>query len=243
MIGIYKITSPSGRIYIGQSNNIKKRFNKYTYLKCAKQPRLYNSLLKYGVENHIFEILEECEFEELNIKERYYQDFYDVLNDDKGLNCRLTETDILPSIISEATREKMRNNGLGKQRNLGNKHSEESRIKMSNSHKGKKLSNELKEKLLNANLGRKMPENVKMALDWTGKKHLEESKLKMSLSKKGKSHSIERRLNKCKIILDLYTGIYYYGVFELSKILNINSSTLYNGINKKITKYDRYIIT
>lgn len=33
MVGIYKITSPTNKIYIGQSKNIRKRFNNYQNLK------------------------------------------------------------------------------------------------------------------------------------------------------------------------------------------------------------------
>lgn len=53
------------------------------------QHKLYNSLKKHGVENHTFEIIEECSIEDLNCRERYWQEFYDVLGD-KGLNCELT---------------------------------------------------------------------------------------------------------------------------------------------------------
>jgi group I intron endonuclease len=92
MIGIYKITSPSNKIYIGQSWNIEKRRKIYASCSCKLQPKLYNSFIKYGYENHIFEIVHElpidvtqeildnyeilywqqykdCEFEMINIKE------------------------------------------------------------------------------------------------------------------------------------------------------------------------------
>lgn len=59
MIGIYKITSPTGKINIGQSWNIKKRKNSYKYLECKKQTKIYNSLKKYGFENHLFEVIHE----------------------------------------------------------------------------------------------------------------------------------------------------------------------------------------
>lgn len=59
MIGIYKITSPSGRVYIGQSWNIKKRFSSYRNLTCSFQRILFNSLKKYGPENHIMDIIHE----------------------------------------------------------------------------------------------------------------------------------------------------------------------------------------
>ena len=43
--GIYKITSPTGRVYIGQSTAIEKRFNDYArYTSCHRQVRLYASL-------------------------------------------------------------------------------------------------------------------------------------------------------------------------------------------------------
>ena len=67
IIGIYKITSPNNRIYIGQSRNIKRLLYRYSRLECKEQPILYRSLLKYGIENHIFEIIEECELDKLNI--------------------------------------------------------------------------------------------------------------------------------------------------------------------------------
>jgi len=34
MIGIYKITSPSNKVYIGQSINIEKRFKSYKRYDC-----------------------------------------------------------------------------------------------------------------------------------------------------------------------------------------------------------------
>lgn len=89
--GIYKITSPSNRIYIGQSVFIERRFDSYKKLRCKNQPLLYNSFLKYGVDKHKFEILCGCEESEMNEKERFYQDLYCVTNK-SGLNCMLTKS-------------------------------------------------------------------------------------------------------------------------------------------------------
>lgn len=58
-VGIYKITSPSGRVYIGQSWKIKQRLNKYRRNDCKEQPALYRSIIKYGADNHTFEVLHE----------------------------------------------------------------------------------------------------------------------------------------------------------------------------------------
>ena len=87
-IGIYKITSPTNKIYVGQSTNLKKREEDYQKLRCDKQPKLYNSLIKHGWEQHIFEIIEECSLEQLNEREIYWGMYYNVLEED-GLNLRL----------------------------------------------------------------------------------------------------------------------------------------------------------
>ena len=151
MVGIYKITSPSNKIYIGQSKNIEKRKYKYSILDCKSQIKLYRSLLKYGFENHKFEIIEECKIEELNIKERYYQDLHNVVN--KGLNCQLQNENGKSCSLSEETKLKISLNHSkhfknrkhteeakykNKIKHIGKKHSEETKLKMSKNRKGVK---------------------------------------------------------------------------------------------------------
>jgi group I intron endonuclease len=85
MIGIYKITNPVGQIYIGQSIDIKKRWCQYKSNLGKNQRMLNYSFRKYGYNNHIFVILEECKREVLNSREYYLISLY------KGklsLNCR-----------------------------------------------------------------------------------------------------------------------------------------------------------
>lgn len=82
--GIYKITSPNGKIYVGQSKNIYNRWLYYKQLKCKNQKYLYHSLKKYGYNNHILEIIEICEQIHLNERELYYINLFDCLN--TGLN-------------------------------------------------------------------------------------------------------------------------------------------------------------
>ena len=76
MISIYKISSPSNKIYIGQSSNIKKRFNNYKNLHCKGQSKLYNSLKKYGWEQHKFEIIHELPEDVTQEIVNTYEDYY-----------------------------------------------------------------------------------------------------------------------------------------------------------------------
>lgn len=73
---IYKITSPTGRLYIGKTKHLQRRINTYKYKITNdtgwKNAKIMNSLKKYGWDAHIFEIIEECENELLNDREKFW---------------------------------------------------------------------------------------------------------------------------------------------------------------------------
>lgn len=73
-IGIYCIINPSNKIYIGSSTNIERRFKQYKSLFCKRQKAIYASLIKYGVDAHIFQIHLECTKEDLLYFEQLYID-------------------------------------------------------------------------------------------------------------------------------------------------------------------------
>lgn len=73
MIGIYKITNKiNNKAYIGQSNDIERRFKEHQT--CGRRSRIPLDLAieKYGKDNFLYEVLEECSIEELNEKESYW---------------------------------------------------------------------------------------------------------------------------------------------------------------------------
>lgn len=80
--GIYKIENLiNGKVYIGQSSDIKKRWYSHkrdSSIETSKNYNypLYKAFRKYGVDNFKFEIIEECLKEELNDKEIYYIQLY-----------------------------------------------------------------------------------------------------------------------------------------------------------------------
>lgn len=144
LIGIYKLTSPSGKVYIGQSIDIYKRFSNHKaafniWLKNKKSSNyLYSAFQKYGVDSFIHEIIEECRKEETDIKEQYWLDFYKSYENDKGYNILQFARSTKGKIINENTRKKM-----------------------SESQKGKKLSEETINKLKLVSKGIKRIEEVK----------------------------------------------------------------------------------
>lgn len=186
MMGIYKITSPSNKVYIGSAVDIHVRWLRYKRYSCDSQPKIYKSLKKYGVTNHLFEVLEECEFEQLYERERYWQEYYDVLGKN-GLNCCLVKTDEKPMLVSEETR-----------------------IKISNLHKGKKLTKAQKEAVSNYMKNRVVKEET--------------------LEKQRKIHKRPNPKNGKKVISKI-TNEVFNSISELSKHLNIKCNTLFYKIN------------
>lgn len=76
MIGIYCITNKTtGEQYVGQSINIEERkqqhFRDYKYEGKEYNKALYKAMRKYGADNFIFSVIEECELNELNQKETF----------------------------------------------------------------------------------------------------------------------------------------------------------------------------
>lgn len=88
---IYQIRNKlSEKIYIGSTNNFKKRINQH--LHCLRNKKhhsikLQNAWNKYGEENFKFEILEECNVEKIKDQYDLEQNYIDKLNCfDKGYN-------------------------------------------------------------------------------------------------------------------------------------------------------------
>ena len=94
-IGIYKITNLiNNKVYIGQSKNIKKRWNSHRSRAFNSNAPdyenvLYRSIRKYGLENFTFEVIENCSMKELNERENFWINYYRSNNSDFGYNISL----------------------------------------------------------------------------------------------------------------------------------------------------------
>lgn len=86
MVGIYKITSPSGNVYIGQSWDIKKRLQRYTASQCKGQIGIHRSLVKYGRQQHSFEVVHELPDDVEQIVLDKYEQLYIECYNSAGVN-------------------------------------------------------------------------------------------------------------------------------------------------------------
>jgi group I intron endonuclease len=218
--GIYKITSPTGKVYIGQSININQRWTKYRKLLCKNQKKLFNSFVKYGVENHIFSIVENVETEKLNEKEIFYIKKYDSCN--QGLNCTVGGNGV----------------GKGKFHPNYNKKGEASKLfgkkrpKQSEKMKGRKLSKEHKEKIKKSLLGHSHSEETKIKIglknsinlkgktrpEISGSKHPRAKKVICTITKKS-----WRTAKECWE--ELYKNFFGYSNFKMMLTNKINNKT------------------
>lgn len=90
---IYKITSPSNRIYVGQTNDFNKRLIAHKHSIKRKKTEhviLINSFKKYGFDEHIFEVLEECDDSLLNEREIYWIKELNTFNADNPFGMNMT---------------------------------------------------------------------------------------------------------------------------------------------------------
>lgn len=204
---IYKITSPSKKIYIGSTFNIYKRVYRYKKLLCKTQTKLYNSINKYGWENHSLEIIEECSDLTRNQQEAHWGKFFNVLGEN-GLNCHLPKGN---SNYICCSKEKAKNHSefmKGRKHMLGHKHSEETKQKISLKSKG----------INNGNYGHK---------------HTKEQKLAKSIRQKG----LMSREKHClaKKVIDISSNKKWNCAKDCAEKLKIKYSTLVsqlNGTNK-----------
>lgn len=187
---IYKYTSPSGKVYIGQTLDAERRRKEFLDKNIVYAgSRIENARRKYSPESFEYEILESKEYatinealNDLNSLESYYIGKYNSYKN--GYNMTYGGEGVRGIVFSDDTKEKIRNT-LRKHYKThpnpfkGKKHSEETKLKLSEiaksrkcSHsKGKRLSEEQRKKLserAKLNIGEKNP--------FFGKTHSEKTK-------------------------------------------------------------------
>lgn len=164
------------KIYVGSAFNFHKRIQAHEHrLRFNKHvnKHIQAAYNKYGKDNFVFEILEECEKEKIIEREQFW---IDKLKPQYNLN--LFAANSSGRKLSLESIEKMRKSLTGK------KHTEESKRKMSESRKGKphkkgyKFSKETRDKMSASKIGSVVSE---------------ETKLKISKAHKGKVMSLEAR--------------------------------------------------
>lgn len=186
---VYKATNKlNGMIYVGQTTYTleeRKKSHKKESRVRRGCPKFHNAINKYGFNNFSFEVIGIAEnIETLNNLEEYYIEWFNSIapngyNLDSGGNNRR---------MHEESKRKIGLANKGKTPNKGKKHTDEAKIKISNSKLGKKLkpfTEEHKKKIGDAHRGIAKPhteewiENHRIKM--TGRKHTEESKLKRSI--------------------------------------------------------------
>jgi group I intron endonuclease len=216
-IGIYKITNPKGKIYIGQSVNIEKRWyvykNKINLNSKSIGIKLFRSLNKYTSDEHIFEIIEEISIEQLNEREIFWINHYNSIN--KGLNIKEG---------GSRGKHNLKTIEIIRSKAIGRKLSKETKEKISKSKIGNKY-----------NLGRKHSDKIKQQEKYKNRK---KGKITYERNKK-----ISEKNSKPILQYDKYNNFIkeWFSQSEASKILNIKQSSISACLNNKLKTAGKYI--
>ena len=134
----------NGKLYYGQTSNIKTRFSKYKNLQCKSQPKIYNAIKKYGWSGFTATVIViGLSKESADLYEEFLIIAMNTIHE--GYNCKGGGSNGKFSIES---RQKMSKAQTGKPSNMSGKHhSEETKIKISKSRKGQRISEETKIKM------------------------------------------------------------------------------------------------
>lgn len=185
MIGIYKITSPSGKVYVGQSVDVQERFAQYRGGHCKNQPKIFRSLNKYGIDNHTFEIIEECLEVQLNDKEIHWIAYYNSVNE--GLNCQHGG---LNGRHSEETKKKM------SEWQMGIKKKPESIKKSANGHRGMKFTDDALKRMSEAQKGRTHSDETKKKMSENAAARSRKGKTFEEIYGVDKANDLKNRISK-----------------------------------------------
>jgi group I intron endonuclease len=172
--GIYQIKNLiNGKIYIGSSISVKRRFNEHKKLlrnNKHKNNHLQLSWNKYGENNFIFSLIEKVDSQFLLTKEQYYIDLSKSYDKKIGYNICKIAGNTLGYIFSEESKIKM----------------SKAKINLTRQNELKILSETNNHEYLNS--PPKQNCNVNVNNPMFGKKHSDESKEKMCSHKLGENN-------------------------------------------------------
>ena len=181
---IYCLTFPNNKKYIGQTTRSLKERLKQHH-KSSDCTALYNAINKY--KNYHSEILLEINDELLNFYEIKFINLYNTICP-YGYNIREGGSN---GKFCEETRIKMSNSHKGKH------HSEETIEKIRNSNIGKVLSDTTKQLISKSKKDQELPEESKNKMSRLGMIHTDKTKKLVSMANKGKviTHNIKEKLS------------------------------------------------
>lgn len=242
MIGIYRIKNlVNNKCYYGSSKQIEKRLTRHKrelknniHINCILQ-RAWD---KYGEDNFLFEVVEECHINVLLETEQKYLDLHPEYNigikSSGGDN--LTKNPNKDLIVKKMTESVKKRYDEMSDEEKKQKHSKPMEINsnwkggISICHCeicGKKISQGAKRCMVHIKYERNGADNP-----FFGRKHSEETKKKLSESRKGKKPT-----NMTQVIID---NIIYESLAEASRQTGIPSPTILWRIKSKNKKYENY---
>lgn len=202
--GIYILTSPSGKSYVGKDNNLPKRPNEHLSGNSPKCPAIHDAILKYGAENFSVEIIPYPNVSDQILSWFECSHIAELDSFRNGYNLTWGGDGCHGRKLSDKTRQKISESNKGQKRSpetcrrnseaqKGKKLSAETCRKMSASRKGKKRSPEIGQKISTSLKGRKLAPEHRRKMSESASNRSPEVNRKLAESRKGKKRSSKTR--------------------------------------------------
>jgi group I intron endonuclease len=205
---IYMVTNNiNGKVYIGQTTDLKKRLNSYRTLHCKAQTKLYRSIIKYGFEKFTINVIDTVINQKdskkiLDYWEKLYIRFFNSIKN--GYNCNSGGGGWTPDRKKEYGKSVSgENNYFYGKRLFGN----------SNGFYGKKHKKETNEINRKAHLGKKPSKEARE----------KNSKALKGMFSDGKSKC-------CKRVKCITTDTVYFGLREAERKTGIKRQNIYHNL-------------
>lgn len=251
--GIYTITNIiNGKIYVGYATSINGRLGTHKYnlsIGIHLNSHLQGAVNEYGIENFLFEELEQCSKEYLSSQEHYWATILNVHNPEFGYNLAPTHPYRKSSgkrkgfSVSDETRAKIKAARLASPYKMSDETKEKIRIARAKQvfTDETRLKLSLKSKGRQARLGHKASEETKKKQSESLHKTIAERGYWRTPEQLEKTRNANRDNNKRPFIVeDLNTGQTYNFdfLFEAVPLLGIKEGGVWAVLNRpnKITK-------
>jgi len=201
------VNQESGRVYVGQSVNMRKRWNEHkAAARRGTKNKLYDAMRKHGVESFVFVVLEECGYEQFDAREAHWMEVHKAREHGYNIMPAGQLGRVMDTAAREAISAKLRGRKLPLEQiekiraaQSGCTHSEEVKQKIAGAIRGRRPSDESrarmsasqKERYASMTDAQKEVHRAKRS-GWSHADHVRDA---VSARFKGKKKSAEQREN------------------------------------------------
>ncbi len=243
---IYKITNIyNKKVYIGQTKNqVTRKYQHFYDLRNNKHKNQYlqNSFNKHGEKEFTFEVIEECNYENVDERERYWIKQYNSTNRKYGYN--IEEGGCATKTLSQFTRNKISKKARERFQNpLERQKASEKAIKrfqdpkererLSQINKGRVHNDEFRMKISQIHKGRKRPKSTRDAISKAISNYVKTPEHCKNISKSKTGTNLGGEHYRSKKVICLDNEMIFDSLRDAWEYFGVSKSTIRGACQRK----------